>query len=450
VEQAAGGRPKAHRRGEELQLEIESLAFGGRGVARTEGLVVFVAGALPGDRVRAEVTKAKKRFAEARAVEILRAAEDRIADACVHEGEPCPGAPWQGLAYERQLVHKHEQVDEALRRIGGLDDFELEPIEPAVERWRYRNKLEYSFGERDGEPALGFHARGRWDLVVDVDDCKLASERGNAARSAVREWARRESVPAYDARSREGVLRNLVVREGWRTGQIQTRLVTSPARFPKPPVDLHTVIERDSGGTEGPTGVLGEERLREELCGLRLEMSHGAFFQTNTEMAERLYAVAGEYAGLSGTERVFDLYCGIGTIGLTMAARAGEVWGLEIVPEAIADAERNAERNRIENARFLAASARTGVRPLIEKAGKPDVVVIDPPRAGLSQKIVRRVLECEAKRIVYVSCNPTTLAPNAAQMVEAGYALKRVKPVDMFPQTPHIECVAVLEKNPTP
>jgi 23S rRNA (uracil1939-C5)-methyltransferase len=448
VEQAAGERPRARRRGEELELEIESLAFGGRGVARAEGLVVFVAGALPGDRVRAEVTKAKKRFAEARTVEILRPAEDRLAEVCVHAGEPCPGAPWQGLAYERQLVHKREQVDEALRRIGGLDGFELEEIEPAVEQWRYRNKLEYSFGECDGEPILGFHARGRWDLVVDVDDCKLASERGNAARDSVRDWARRESVPAYDARAREGVLRNLVVREGWRTGQIQTRLVTSPARFPKPPVDLHTAIEGDSGGTDGPTGVLGEERLREELCGLRLEMSHGAFFQTNTEMAERLYGVAGGYAGLSGTERVFDLYCGIGTIGLTMAAKAGEVWGLEIVPEAIADAERNAERNRIENARFLAGSARTGVRPLIEEAGKPDVVVVDPPRAGLSRKIVRRLLECEPKRIVYVSCNPTTLAPNAAQMVEAGYTLKRVKPVDMFPQTPHIECVALLERQP--
>ena len=169
--------------------------------------------------------------------------------------------------------------------------------------------------------------------------------------------------------------------------------------------------------------MLGEECLREELCGLKLEISHGAFFQTNTEMAERLYAVAAEYAGLSGSERVFDLYCGIGTIGLTMAAQAGEVWGLEIVPEAIADAERNAELNGIENARFLAGSARTGVRPLIEQAGKPDVVVIDPPRAGLSQKIVRRVIECEAKRIVYVSCNPTTLAPNAAQLVEAGYRL---------------------------
>ncbi len=448
MEQATGERPAARaRRGEQLELEIESLAFGGRGVARNGGYVVFVAGALPGDRVRAEVTKAKRRFAEARTVELLTPSADRVADRCVHEGEPCPGAPWQGLPYERQLAQKRDQVDEALRRIGELDGYELEEIEPALEQWRYRNKLEYSFGERDDEPVLGFHARGRWDLIVGVEDCHLASERGNAARNEVREWARSEGVPAYDRRSREGVLRNLAVREGRRTGQVQTRLITSAVRFAKPPVDLHTVIEGDSGGTDGPTGVLGEERLREELCGLRFEMSHGAFFQTNTEMAERLYAIAAEFAGLSGGERVFDLYCGIGTIGLTMAAKAGEVWGLEIVPDAIADAERNAKRNGIENARFLAASARTGVRPLLEQAGKPDVVVIDPPRAGLSQKIVRRVLECEAKRIVYVSCNPTTLAPNAAQLTEAGYTLRRVKPVDMFPQTPHIECVALLERT---
>ena len=447
MEQATGERPAARaRRGEQLELEIESLAFGGRGVARNGGYVVFVAGALPGDRVRAEVTKAKRRFAEARTVELLAPGAERVADRCVHEGEPCPGAPWQGLLYERQLEQKWDQVDEALRRIGELDGFELEEIEPALEQWRYRNKLEYSFGERDGEPVLGFHARGRWDLIVGVEDCHLASERGNAARNEVREWARDESVPAYDRRARDGVLRNLAVREGRRTGQVQTRLITSAARFAKPPVDLHTVIEGDSGGTDGPTGALGEERLREELCGLRFEMSHSAFFQTNTEMAERLYATAAEYAGLSGGERVFDLYCGIGTIGLTMAAKAGEVWGIEIVPEAIADAERNAKRNGIENARFLAASARTGVRPLLDQAGKPDVVVIDPPRAGLSQKIVRRVIECEAKRIVYVSCNPTTLAPNAAQLTEAGYTLRRVKPVDMFPQTPHIECVALLEK----
>ncbi len=429
-----------------LELEVETLVYGGRGLARSNGYVVFVAGALPGDRVRAEVTKPKRAFAEARAIELLDPSPDRVPDSCTHEGRPCPGAPWQGLAYERQLAHKQEQVDDALRRIGGLDEFELEPIEPALEGWRYRNKLEYSFGEREGELLLGFHARGRWDLVVDVEDCMLASERGNAVRNEVREWARREAIPAFDRRGGEGVLRNLVVREGRRTGQIQTRLVTAPGELPKPPVDLHTVIEGPSGGTDGPTGALGAERLAEEVCGLRIELSQGAFFQTNTEMAERLYGIARELAGLQGRERVFDLYCGIGTIALSLAPDAGEVWGLELVPEAIADAERNAAANGIENARFLAANARTGVRPLLERAGKPDLVVIDPPRAGLSQKIVRRVIECEAPRIVYVSCNPTTLAPNAAQLGEAGYTLRRVKPVDMFPQTPHIECVALLER----
>jgi 23S rRNA (uracil1939-C5)-methyltransferase len=441
---AAGARP---RKGDLLEVEVDSLAHGGRGVARADGFVVFVAGGLPGDRVRAEITKGKRRFAEARAVELLRPGADRVPDTCLHEGEPCPGAPWQGLEYERQLAHKRDQVDDALRRIGKLDGFELEQIVAAEERWRYRNKLEYSWGARDGETVLGFHARGRWDLIVDVEDCRLGSERGNAARNEVREWARTEAVAPYDRPSGDGVLTNLVVREGRRTGQIQTRLVTTPQSLPKPPVDLHTVVEPGSGGSDGPTGALGEEMLREQLCGLEFEMSYNAFFQTNTEMAERLYAVAAEYAGLSGGERVFDLYCGIGTIGMTMAARAGEVWGLEIVPEAIADAERNAERNGIGNVRFMAGSARTGVRPLLEEAGKPDVVLLDPPRPGLSQKIVRRVLECEAKRIVYVSCNPTTLAPNAAQLVEAGYTLRRVRPVDMFPQTPHIECVALFEKG---
>jgi 23S rRNA (uracil1939-C5)-methyltransferase len=445
-QQARPGSGSRPRKGEQIEVEVDSLAFGGRGVARVGGYVVFVAGGLPGDRVRAEVTKPKSRFAEARAVELLRPGADRVANRCEHEDEPCPGAPWQGLDYERQLAEKRNQVDEALRRIGRLDGFELERIEPALEPWRYRNKLEYSFGKRAEETILGFHASGRWDLVVGVEDCLLASERGNAVRNEVREWAREEAVAPYDRPAGTGTLCNLVVREGRRSGQVQTRLVTTAKRFPRPPVDLHTIVADGAGNSEGPTGVLGEERLRERLCGLEFEMSPGAFFQTNTEMAERLYGVAAEYAGLSGGERVFDLYCGIGTIGLTMAKRAGEVWGLEIVPEAIADAERNAELNGIENARFMAGSARTGVRPLVEAAGKPDVVLLDPPRPGLSQKIVRRVLECEAKRIVYVSCNPTTLAPNAAQLVEAGYTLRRVKPVDMFPQTPHIECVAHFEK----
>jgi 23S rRNA (uracil1939-C5)-methyltransferase len=438
--------PERPARGELLTLDVESLAYGGKGIARRNGYVVFVAGALPGDRVTAEVTKAKRGYAEARAKEVVRESPDRVPARCDHGGEPCPGAPWQGLAYEEQLRHKQTQVEDALVRLGGLEGFELEPIEPAVERWRYRNKLEYSFGEREGELVLGFHARGRWDLIVDAEDCQLASERNNARRNELRDWARSAGLPAWDARAREGVFRNLVIREGRRTGQLQSRLVTSAAEIPRPPVDLHTIVESPGSTTDGPTGALGAEYLEEELCGLRFRISHRAFFQTNTEMAERLYGLATEFAGLTGSERVFDLFCGIGTLGLSMAKEAAEIWGIEIVPEAILDAEENARRNGIGNANFRAGDARKEIRSLLEEAGKPDVVVVDPPRAGLSKKIVRRLIECEAPRIVYVSCNPTTLAPNAAQLAEAGYRLRRVRPVDMFPQTPHIECVALLEK----
>ena len=298
--------PKQARpyKGEELELTVESLAQGGRGVARRDdGFVVFVTGGLPGDRVRARVGKSKKGYAEASTIELIEPSPDRIADTCVHDGEPCPGAPWQGLPYERQLELKAEQVDEALRRLGGLDGFETEAIVPAASEWRYRNKLEYSFGDADGELALGFHPRGDWRRVVDVDDCHLASERNNAARNEVREWARENGLPPYESTDERGVLRHLVVREGMRTGQVQTRLVTAPAEFPRPPVDLHTVIDGPSGGTDGPTGVLGEEYLEEELGGLRFRISHPAFFQTNTEMAETLYGIAGDYAGLDGTQR---------------------------------------------------------------------------------------------------------------------------------------------------
>ena len=434
------------RHGDELVLQVDSIAQGGRGVARANGYVVFVSGALPGDWVRARLTKAKRDFAEAQAVELIDPSPDRVPDRCLHGGEPCPGAPWQGLPYRRQLDEKTRQIEEALRRLGKLDGFELEPAEPAAQEWRYRNKLEYSFGEHDGHLALGFHRRGSWTEVIDVEDCLLASKLNNAVRNKVREWAQREGIPAYDRRQQAGVLRNLVVREGRRTAQVQTRLVTAPASFAKPPVDLHTVVEGPGGGTDGPTGVLGEEFLAEELAQLEFRVSPTAFFQTNTETAERLYEIAAGYAELSGRERVFDLYCGIGTIGLALARRAGEVWGIETVSEAVADAEENARRNGIANARFIPADVRLGVRPLLERTGRPDVVVVDPPRAGLSKKVVRRVIECGAPRIVYVSCNPTTLAPNASQLTEAGYRLQRVRPVDMFPQTPHIECVALLEK----
>jgi 23S rRNA (uracil1939-C5)-methyltransferase len=439
-------------RGQELELTIDALAFGGAGVARLNGYVVFVRDAIPGDRVRAVVTKRKKAYAEARTVALLEPGPERVAPVADH-----PGAPWQVLPYERQLQVKADQVADALQRIGHLDGYELEPIVPAVEQWRYRNKLEYSFGTDDGGALIcGFHAAGSWERIEHIEDCLLASEAGNQARRAALQWCRDRGLSAYDRRAQTGLLRNLVVREGRRTGDLQVRLVTSDAR-----VELDGFAEATGAGSVlwtraldvgettagGITEVLhGTEAIDEELGGLRFRISTDAFFQTNTEMAERLYAVASEYAGLQGWERVYDLFCGIGTIGLSLATRAGEVWGLEIVEEAIGDAIANARLNEIDNARFFAGDVRLALGELVERAGRPDVLVVDPPRAGLSAKIVRRVIEAAPTRIVYVSCNPTTLAPNAAQLVEAGYALRRVRPVDMFPQTPHIECVALLER----
>jgi 23S rRNA (uracil1939-C5)-methyltransferase len=416
---------------------------------------VFVAGAVPGDRVRALVGKSKRAYAEARAVDILEPGPDRIAPRAEH-----PGAPWQVLPYERQLEIKHEQVDDALRRIGHLDGYALEPILPAEEQWRYRNKLEYSFGaDATGRLICGFHVSGRWDEIVEVTDCLLASEAANAARERIVAWCREQGLTSFDRRSGEGLLRNLVVREGRRTGQLQARLVTSSGQEldraglvrAAEPLDgllwsrLDSVGETTQGGETEV--IAGTNRLEEEIGGMHLQISPEAFFQTNTEMAERLYGLAIEYAELRGMERVYDLYCGIGTVGLLFAPRVAEVWGLEIVEDAVANAIANAKLNEIGNARFFAGDVRLAMRELVSEAGRPDVVVVDPPRAGLSQKIVRRIIEAAPQRIVYVSCNPTTLAPNAAQLVEAGYRLVRVRPVDMFPQTPHIECVAELVRG---
>ena len=451
---AQPSRPPRPRRGDELELSIDRLAYGGAGVARTAtGYVVFVRGAIPGDRVRARIGKSKRSYAEADLARLLEPSPVRLEPEVPH-----PGAPWQVLPYERQLEEKEAQVRDALERIGGFEDPPVEPIVPAEQRLRYRNKLEYSFGEReDGELVLGFHRPGRFDVIDDVSVDILASERIDEARESVKAWCRDEGLTAWDRESQTGLLRNLVVREGRRTGQVQARIVTSPGSdFRVEELAAATPAEsflwtRAEGVAETTRGghtkaVKGSAVLEEELSGLRFRISPDAFFQTNTEMAERLYGSAAEFAGVSGREKVLDLFCGIGTIALLLALDSAEVWGVELVEPAVADAIENAKLNGVDNARFFAGDVRLVMRQLLERSGSPDVVVVDPPRAGLSQKVVRRIIEAAARRIVYVSCNPTTLAPNARQLVDDGrYELRSVRPVDMFPQTPHIECVALLE-----
>ena len=447
-------------RDDELELHVDSLAYGGNGVARLDGFVVFVRRGLPGDTVRARVTKVKRNHAEALAVEVLVPGHARVEAPCQHY-PACGGCRFQDLAYEEQLAAKEAQVADSLRRLGQIAEPPLEPIVPAESIFHYRNKLEYSFTTTPSGPALGFHQAGRWDEVLEVDRCWLTTDLGNAIRAAVRDWAREERLTAYDQAAHTGFLRHLVVREGRNTGQALVVLVTAPGtlperehfvevlrRFPEVRSIQWAVNDTPAEVTNLPSQILwGEDAIEEELLGLRFRVRPNAFLQTNTAMAERLYALAIDYAGLTGSETVYDLYCGIGTIGLCMASRALTVWGVEVSEESVACALENAELNGIANAAFYAGEAASSVEELRGRAGDPNVVVVDPPRAGLSGKALRRIARMEPARIVYVSCNPTTLAANAKTLIaDWGYRLERARPLDMFPHTPHVETVALFTR----
>jgi len=447
-------------RDQELELQIDSLAFGGNGVARLDGYVVFVRRGLPGDRVRARVTKVKRSHAEALAVEVLEPGPQRVEAPCPHFGF-CGGCRFQDLAYEAQLGAKRSQVEEALRRLGGIAEPPVGPIVPAASIYGYRNKLEYSFTQTEAGPALGFHAAGRWDQVLPIERCLLTTDVGNAVRDAVQAWAREEGLAAYDQADATGYLRHLVVREGRNTGQVLVQLVTAEGelfdrdylietlrRFPEVRSIHWAVNDTPAEVTNLPSLLLwGEEAIEEELLGLRFRVRPNAFLQTNTEMAATLYELAIEAAALTGRETVYDLYCGTGTMALAMAAHALSVWGVEISEESVACALENAELNGISNAAFFAGNVGQSLEELRGRAGEPDVVVVDPPRAGLAGKALKRVGETGAPRLVYVSCNPTTLASDAKVLIgEYGYTLRQVTPVDMFPHTPHVESVSLLTR----
>jgi 23S rRNA (uracil1939-C5)-methyltransferase len=448
-------------RNQEVELDVESLAYGGNGVARLDGFVVFVRRGLPGDRVKARVTKVKRSHAEALATEVVRPGPQRVEAPCKHY-PACGGCRFQDLEYGAQLAQKEMQVRDAFQRLAGIAEPPLEaivPCEPGI--FHYRNKLEYSFTATPSGPALGFHKAGRWDEVLDIEKCWLTTDLGNELREAVRDWAREEGLEAYSQADGSGYLRHLVLREGRNTGQALVQLVTARGekfdrgyfvdvvrRFPQVRSVHWSVNETPAEVTNLPTELLwGEEWIEEELDGLRFRVRPNAFMQTNTAMAEKLYALAREAASLRGGETVWDLYCGIGTIGLSMAAQALTVWGIEVSEESVACALENAEVNGISNAAFFAGNVGQVTQELLDRSGAPDVVVVDPPRAGLAGKALRRLGEIGAPRLVYVSCNPTTLASDVKTLqADYGYVLRHARPVDMFPHTPHVECVALLER----
>ena len=449
------------QRDEELTLEIESLAFGGNGVARLDGFVVFVRAGLPGDTVRARVTKVQRRHAEAIVVEVVASGPERVEAPCAHY-PACGGCRFQDLVYEAQLAAKHAWVHDSLRRIGGIAEPPLEPIVAAEAQFHYRNKMEYSFAPGPDGPVLGLHRAGRWDEVLGIERCWLTTDLGNAIRNAIVEWAREERLAAYDQASAEGYLRHLVVREGQNTGQALVQLVTHERErfdrerlvevltaFPEVRSIHWAVNDTPAEMTNLPSELLwGEEAIEEEIGGLRFRVRPNAFLQTNTRMAERLYELVRAEVALAGGETVYDLYCGIGTIGLSLARESLTVWGVDISEESVACAIENAELNSIGNAAFFAGNVGQVLRELRERAGEPSIAVVDPPRAGLAGKALKRLGELAAPRVVYVSCNPTTLAGDTKRLVEEyGYRLVRTRPVDMFPHTPHVESVSLLERS---
>ena len=453
------------RKNDRIEIAVERLALGGRGIGHLGDVVTFVDGAVPGDRVRARVTRRKPRFLEARCEEILEPSPDRVDAPCAHfrAGE-CGGCRFQDLSYERQLDAKETQVRETLAHLGGFSEFVVHPIVGSPDRFRYRNKMEFTFHpDADGLPVLGLHRRGDFRRVFPLDDCWIASPLTSEVVRFTRELARRYRWAAYHAVAHTGTVRFLVVRHLPLSDQAMVNLVV--AREPVPGLEewaegvagldarIRSVVlnfnESRANVAQGDPArervLRGERTIEETLLGFTFTASAATFLQTNSRQAEVLYRAALEAAELTGTERVLDLYSGAGTITLALAARSAHVVGVEVVADAVAESQANARRNGIENVSFLLGEARDWLRDW-PHPWKPEVAVVDPPRAGLHPKVVRDLAEFGPRRIVYVSCNPASLSRDLADFAGRGYRLESVAPFDLFPHTPHIECVARLSR----
>ena len=468
--------PPPFRKGDELIVTPDRAAFNGGCVAHVEGMALFVSGCVPGDTVRVRVRKKKKRYGEARTLEVLAPGPDRIEAPC-RFFEDCGGCKWQNLAYEKQLYWKREQVAESFERLAKIDDIDIPATIAAAEPFWYRNKMEFSFGnerwlsdaeiasgeEIDRSFALGLHAPGRFDRVLDIDRCMLQSETSNRLLGATSKFARENAIPAYTTRDHTGMLRNLVVRNSLATNETMVLLITAGlegtlvsewcdrvrSEVPEVTTIIHGIHTGKAGiATAEEIDVLfGPGTITETIAGNSFTISPFSFFQTNPSQAERLYAEALSAAGLTGSERVWDLYCGAGTISLAAARQSDWVVGAEINEGSIEDARRSATANGVENVEFFSGDLKNLIGSLgddLGRSGRPDVVITDPPRAGMHDDVVAALLERRPSRIVYVSCNPTTQARDCGALSEA-YDIGRIQPVDMFPQTYHIETVARLE-----
>lgn len=455
------------------EITIESVAAEGKAVAHVDGQVVFVPYCVPGDVADLQVTRKKHSFMEARVERVVKPSDKRCEAVCKHYGV-CGGCKWQILPYSEQLRWKQKQVTDNLVRIGKVELPEIEPILGSEAVYGYRNKLEFTFADHKWltaeqmrekvpfEPGLGFHIPNCFDKVLDIEECHLMPEVNNRLRNRVRTYAIAEGMTFYNEHAHEGMLRTLIVRMN-DAGEVMVVVVFGEEMNEKSRglmamiqgefeevVSLWYCVNKKMNDTIGDQELVlyaGKDHLIETMEELRFKIRPKSFYQTNTRQALRLYEVAREFAGLTGKETVYDLYTGTGTIAQFVARQARQVIGIEYVEDAIEDARLNAQMNGIDNVRFFAGDMKDILtREFISEQGQPDVVITDPPRAGMHEDVVKVLLEAAPKRIVYVSCNPATQARDV-NLLAADYTVRRVQPVDMFPQTQHVENVVLMERE---
>ncbi len=457
------------KKGQLLELNITGIAFGGKGLAWVDGLAVFVEKAVPSDSVIARITKRKKQYAEARVDRIVSPSPFRVNPPCKYSGH-CGGCKWQFLDYDKQLEYKRQHVAESLKHLGQIESVIVHPTIPSPLTFGYRNKMEFSCSDRrwllpvemalegiDRGFALGLHVPGTYYKVLDIKTCLLQPQLGNHLLNDIRSFIKASSAPVYGLRSHSGfwrfiMLRHSVAYDQWMVNIItaaEKREIVQPladllmGKYPQVVSVMNNITSRKAGVAVGEyeLALAGFSCIKDVIAGFEFEVSANSFFQSNTLGAESLYQIVKEYAGLSGRETVLDLYSGTGTIAIYLAGSSDRVIGMEIVESAVNDAVNNCRINGISNCHFILGDVKEDLSAVTVK---PDVVVIDPPRGGMHKKVVRQILEMAPGRIVYVSCNPATMARDIG-MIKDRYSVLEVQPVDMFPHTYHIESVARLE-----
>lgn len=447
--------------GQTYLIDITGLGHSGEGVGRYQDFTVFVPGALPGEKVSAKITTVKKTYAVGQLTNVETPSPHRITPECSIYNQ-CGGCQLQHLTYQEQLNRKRQQVVDAITRIAKLPEVLVHPTLGAANPWYYRNKMQFPVGSKEGKVVVGCYSQGSHD-IVDTEHCLIQHQSNNDIVREVRKIIAGLRIEPYNERTGQGIIRHVLGRVGTATGEVMVVLVTASEQLPQ----RQELIKRITAAIPGivslvqninpkQTNVImgnktvtlwGRDTITDKLGEFTFAISARSFFQVNTAQAEVLYNQAVTYAGLTGTETVIDAYCGTGTITLFLARQAAQVYGIEIVEPAILDARQNAVNNKVENAEFIVGDA-VDIMPRMYRQGiKPQVIVVDPPRAGCEQKVLETFVNMEPKRIVYVSCNPASLARDLGVLSGMGYVAKEIQPVDMFPWTSHVECVALIVRK---